>query len=572
MRPVGSVVLDPEKRAWRIECEPHVMLRLKRVFAKVNRGSYSTVDLADTTENARELLWFLDRYPMTILPKGYLKDRAEQHIAKQAQIAEVLAPTYVPRSFELAIPPREYQRLAADVVLKTGVLLLADDVGLGKTVSSITMISDPRARPALVVTLTHLPRQWKAELARFAPNLLVHILRSGKPYELERKRACRGRTPDVIITNYHKLAGWAETLAGRVKSVTFDEAQELRHSDTARYGAAKHLAAKAAYVLGLTATPIYNYGGEIYNILSCLREDCLGTPEEFGREWTGGAIYDSTAKVIVKDPRSLGAYLRTSGLMLRRTRAEVGREIPPIQTVVHEIDADPDALDKVAGNAAELARIILDQGGQKGFVKMQASEQLSYLLRQATGIAKAPYVADFVRLLVESGEQVVLYGWHREVYALWRERLADLKPAMYTGSETTSQKEAAKAAFLSGEARVLLISLRAGAGLDGLQRKCRIVVFGELDWSPGVLEQCIGRVARDGQEGQVLAYYLVADSGSDPVVSDVLGLKSSQSHAIRDPDAKLIEAQTVDPDRVKRLAQAYLEQISKASGMEVDRS
>jgi hypothetical protein len=48
------------------------------------------------------------------------------------------------------------------------------------------------------------------------------------------------------------------------------------------------------------------------------------------------------------------------------------------------------------------------------------------LLRQATGIAKAPFVADFVRLLVESGEKVLLYGWHREVYSIWRDKLKDL--------------------------------------------------------------------------------------------------------------------------------------------------
>ena len=79
-------------------------------------------------------------------------------------------------------------------------------------------------------------------------------------------------------------------------------------------------------------------------------------------------------------------------------------------------------------------------------------------------------MADFVRLLVESGEKVVLYGWHREVYSIWLDRLKDLNPAMYTGSESVPQKDEAKRRFVAGETFVFIISLRAGAGLDGLRK------------------------------------------------------------------------------------------------------
>jgi hypothetical protein len=118
----------------------------------------------------------------------------------------------------------------------------------------------------------------------------------------------------------------------------------------------------------------------------------------------------------------------------------------------------------------------------------------------------------------------------------------------------------AKRAFVAGESKVLILSLRSGAGLDGLQHVCRTVVFGELDWSPGVHEQCVGRVARDGQSDPVAAYYLLADAGSDPIVSDVLGLKRQQADGIRDPNADLVETLQVDDDRIKKLAAAFLEQ------------
>jgi hypothetical protein len=190
---------------------------------------------------------------------------------------------------------------------------------------------------------------------------------------------------------------------------------------------------------------------------------------------------------------------------------------------------------------------------------MHAAEQLSNKLRQATGIAKAPYVAEFVRLLIESGEKVVLYGWHREVYSLWQTVLRDFKPALYTGSESPRQKEESKRRFVAGETPLLMMSLRAGAGVDGLQKVCRTVVFGELDWSPGVHEQCTGRIYRDGQPDAVTAYYLLAEDGSDPIVSEVLGVKRQQIEGIRKlSDEQLIETLQNDGSHIRRLAQAVL--------------
>ncbi len=226
----------------------------------------------------------------------------------------------------------------------------------------------------------------------------------------------------------------------------------------------------------------------------------------------------------------------------------------------HHVDSDAHVLDRIGSSAAELARVILQQNEEHRGQRMQASEALATMLRQATGIAKAAFVADFVRLLVESGERVVLFGWHREVYGVWMDRLADLKPALFTGSESGNQKEAARARFVDRETDILIMSLRSGAGLDGLQHVCRTVVFGELDWSPGVHEQCIGRVYRDGQKEPVVAYFLVADHGADPVIADALHLKRLQVDGVRDPFAEIVEAQDSGEGRVRKLAEDYLRQ------------
>jgi SNF2 family DNA or RNA helicase len=553
--------------AWEVNAQPHVVLKLKRVFPRVSRRQHGAIRLTDTAEVARDLEWFISRYrldPADAESEARLADGAGKHRDQQALVDQLLAGLQAPRAFDLAVPPREYQRVAANVCLAAGGLLLADDVGLGKTCAAICVISHADARPALVVTLTHLPRQWEGEIQRFAPGLSTHILRSGRPYDLRVARRARpgqqvlggAPVPDVIIANYHKLDGWAETLAPIVKTVVFDEAQELRHRGSLKSSAAVHLAERCRYRLACTATPIYNYGDEIFNVIDAVRPGAMGSRAEFLQEWCTSP--DARGRARVQDPAAFGTYARAGGLMLRRTRQDVGRELPALTRIPHHIDCDPERLEAVESAATELARVILAQNETARGEKFRAAEELSGLVRQATGIAKAPYVAEFVRILVTNGEKVVLYGWHREVYSIWLERLRDLKPALYTGSESPTQKQQSFDRFAAGDTPVLIMSLRAGAGLDGLQAHARTIVFGELDWSPGVHEQCCGRVHRDGQADPVVAYYLITASGSDPIVADVLGVKAAQAAGIRDPDAPLVEKLQADGDHIRRLAAAYL--------------
>lgn len=560
----GTIVFDPSEKVWRVDAAPHVLIRLRRIFAKSGRAA-GAFELADTEENARDLLWVTERYEFRVTPPDYLEMRSRQHVDQLALVEGFLARRVDPPTFDLALPPREYQRVAAGLALTNRGLLLADDLGLGKTASAICMISDPRARPALVVTMTHLPRQWERELARFAPQLRVHVVKKGKPYDLTaiggrgKQLGLPGAFPDVVVLNYHKLAGWADTLAPLVRSVIYDECQELRSGLTrevpAKYQAARFLAEKVTYRLGLSATPIYNYGSEFFAVVNALAPGKLGTFAEFKREW---CVEMANDRHRIKDTTAFGTYLRESGLMLRRTRADVGRELPQLTKVPHVVEADETTLAGVSDACVELARVILAQGEKAKGDKMRAAEELSNKLRQATGIAKAPSVAAFVRMVAEGDEPVVVFAWHREVYSILCDKLADLEPALYTGTESPAEKERARERFVTGKTKVLLMSLRSGAGLDGLQAVARTCIFAELDWSPGVHEQCIGRVHRDGQKEPVVAYYLTAETGSDPSILEALSLKREQIEGVRNLGDELLDKLDVDGDHIKKLAATYL--------------
>lgn len=536
-----------------VTCEPHVMLRLKRVFDGAYKGAHKSVKIMASPQSAYDLLWFLERYPMEVDAESMAKIEglSLEYQDRLKTIDEIFSGEYVPQTYDLVHPLRDYQALAVDLNLRSKGLLIADAAGLGKTHDGIGLIS--KVTPALVVCYPHLMEQWQEKIKASIPNIRIKQLRvgTGTLDQLARWRGKPCPLPEVVICNYEKLHGWADAFAGWIKLVVFDECQELRKNDSLKYAAAAMIAEKSQVRSGLSATPIYNYGNEIWNVANVLSPGALGSSEEFGREWCDGAWGD---KAMVKDPKAFGLFMREQGLMIRRTRKDVGREGPPTQVVINKVDVEEPPMQDLSA----LARRIL--AGGSGFDQMRAAGEFDYKLRLRTGVAKASHVAAFVRLLLQTKQKVLLYGWHHEVYNIWSRELREFNPVFYTGKETTKAKSHTIKSFVRGKSRVMCASLRAGAGLDGLQEVCDTAVIGELDWSPGRHKQCIWRLDRDGQmnpEG-VTAYYVITEWGSDPVLIDALGVKAGQADGMLDPDAEMIEQLQVDPEHMKALARAYL--------------
>ena len=569
-RVCGSIVLRPG--TWEIRAEPDVMIRLKRVLPGVKMGRAEALLVSDTDAVGRELEWVLHRwaFDMSAYDRAHLQQRAREDLEREQLVADIRrGEGTVPRGTEWltpALPLRDYQQLAVDLIRATGATLIVDELGLGKTATGLALLEDPAARPGLAVTLTGwLGRQWRNELKKFYPQLRVTEIRTTKAgEEFPRLWDGEGRFAyDLIVMNYAKLAAWRHHLAGCMRTVIFDEVQELRRAESLRYEAAAHIASRATTVTGLSATPIYNYGGEIFSIMDAISEGCLGTREEFMREWAGYGTISETrnGKVRIENPEALRAHLKARGLFLRRTREDVGISLPAIETIEQFVPSDQETLDRLSGNAIEMARLILSQEASNA-QKWASARELDWRLRQVTGIAKAPFVADFVKLLLSSEEKIILFGWHRAVYQVWLERLADYDPVMYTGSESAAAKTQAVQQFIESDARVLIMSLRSGAGIDGLQAVASTLVFGELDWSPGVHRQAIGRVGRPGQTRGVLAYFCTSGDGSDPVMLDTLNIKSMESDRLIEPEQRDQGGSATpinSPDHAKRLAASVLD-------------
>lgn len=548
MRTYGSLSRQGD-RWWLADIEPHVAIRLKQLFPRIPKSSPGPFSMPTDLATAADLEWFLSRYPLKAAPA----DMKLLGIGKQAfqdrlgEMERIMLPSYQPPAYaglREGAAIRQYQAQAVEVLDRSGGLLLGDEVGLGKTFTAAAAALLPDALPAVAVCQPHLQSQWGAVLDRVT-TLRTHVIKGTRPYSLPEA--------DVYLFRYTQLQGWVDTfqaLAPRL--VVYDEIQELRTgTSTAKGSAASQLSSVARLRLGLTATPIYGYGAEIWHVMQFINPLVLGDFADFAREWCRDV---GNGKFRINNPQALGSYLREQHAFLRRTKGDVGQQMPAVNRIVETIDYDQKAVDSIE----DLARALAIKATTASFVERgQAARELDIMVRQSTGVAKAKTVAAFARMVAEGGAPVVLVGWHREVYDMWLKELADLKPALYTGSETPAQKDRAKDAFLAGETDILILSLRSGAGLDGLQARASTMIFGELDWSPGVHHQCIGRLDREGQAEPVTAIFLVADEGSDPPMMEVLGLKASEAAHIIDPTLGVQGAHS-DASHLQTLVHRYL--------------
>ena len=552
VRHYGSLRLAKDKGFWEMSnLEPHVAIRLKQLFARIPKQSTGPFSFPNDLIHCADLQWFITRYPLAMSDN----DRQELVAGKfsfdlqQAEMERILLPDYVaPKLMGLreGQKARNYQVQAVELLWQRKSLLLGDEGGLGKTyVAGAFLGSKSAALPAAVVCDPHMQRQWRDKLTTFT---------TLRVYEIQKARAYNLPPADVYIFRYSQIAGWVDVFGtSYFKSVIYDEPQSLRAGDvTAKGSAAKILSGHVHFRLGCTATPIYNYGIEMWNIMQFIDDMVLGSLADFQREWTA-----NTGRII--DPKALGTYLREQHVMLRRLKSDVGLELPKVSRIVEYVDYD----EKTVKSIEELAHRLAIRASTGSFVERgQAARELDMMVRQATGISKAKAVAQFVRLMIEAGEPVLLVGWHRAVYDIWLAELADFSPAMYTGSETSTMKNKEKDRFLSGDTNLLIMSLRSGAGLDGLQHRCSVVVIGEIDWSPAIHQQIIWRVDREGQNNPVMVFFLVSSEGSDPPIMDVLGIKASEAHQIVDPHIGVLKVEE-DLTNFRRLVDRYLEKGKK---------
>ena len=408
--------------------------------------------------------------------------------------------------------------------------ILADDMGLGKTAQALAhllleqqaglLAGGPDGRPALVVAPASLLFNWQAEAARVAPALRLLTLDGPE----RAKRIARIADHDVVLTSYPLL--WRDAMALQRQPwhlVVLDEAQMVKNAGSRTATAARRL--NARHRLCLTGTPLENHLGELWAQFHFLLPGYLGDQRSFQRDWrTPIERNGETARA-----RLLADRVRP--FILRRHKATVATELPPLTEQVHRLPlagAQRALYESVRLAADERVRRVLDAQKFNGamvsildaLLKLRQVCNDPRLLDDRAAIgpagdvgssAKLTWLAATLPSLVAEGRRVLVFSQFTRMLALVQVELQalGLPHLVLTGDTPTAQRGAVVAQFQAGQVPVFLVSLKAG-GVGLNLTAADTVVHIDPWWNPAVEQQASARAHRIGQTRPVLVYRLVA--------------------------------------------------------------
>jgi len=436
----------------------------------------------------------------------------------------------------LRFEPFPYQLETAARVLRQmqGRAILADEVGLGKTIEAALVLSELRLRGlatrVLVLVPAGLVGQWREELElKFGLPVLTPKT-GGQRFE--------STTESGIVLSSLAAARRAPMCDALTEAswdlVIVDEAHRLKNQRSASARLAHAL--RTRYMLLLTATPVENRLSDLFALVSLLRPGSLGSASEFrNRHAARGS--GQLARNVVELQRSLRDVMvrhRRSELkmILRRRLAETIHVDPSVEEaelyrlVSERVRAEADR----AHPAGLLAlRGIQRAAGSSPSAVAPRLERLGWA--DLAGRAAAVGVSGKVHALLEilerhrrRGEKVVVFTAFRPTLELLGRQLAlhGLPAVSYHGGLARGQKDAVIAAF-RGEADILLSTEAAGEGRN--LQFCHVMVNFDLPWNPMQIEQRLGRIHRIGQEHDVMLTNLVARDTIEERILEVLQAK-----------------------------------------------
>jgi SNF2 family DNA or RNA helicase len=421
--------------------------------------------------------------------------------ALQCPVTSLATPN---RILEWPAPLLPYQREGVMALLARQSLLLADSMGLGKTVQAIAalriLFHQEKIKSALVVCPASLLMQWRREFTRWAPDLRVAPV-SGSPSE-------RGQLWQMPA--HVKLVGY-ETLRADVMEVrespvlrsawdvvVLDEASRIKNRRSSVAIACKRIPRERSWAL--TGTPLENSLEDIASLLEFLAPDS-GAPER-----------------TPVDPAELKTRLHAN--QLRRRKEDVLPELPPLRVNEVIIELPPEQ------------RAAYDRAEQEGIFQLTRSEGAVTIIHVLELISRLKQLCNFdpvsgesgkladiserMGILASEGQRALVFSQFTDAtFGIGRaaEYLKEFQPLVFTGKLNYRERAETVERFLKNPRhKALLLSLRAGA--QGLNLQAASYVF-HLDrwWNPAIEDQADSRAHRLGQAYPVTVYrYLCANT------------------------------------------------------------
>jgi SNF2 family DNA or RNA helicase len=436
----------------------------------------------------------------------------EQHLAIP-EFEGLQAPKHLPN-----LEPLSHQlEVARNVVEKmNGKAILADEVGLGKTIEAGLILKEYMIRglvkKVLILVPASLVSQWVSELNQ---KFFIPAVGQRKSYVWEQcdvvvssmDTAKRAPHRDIIFEQNYDL-------------IIIDEAHKLKNSKTKNYEFVQML--KKKFCLLLTATPIQNRIEEIFNLVSLLKPGHLGSQTNFTES------YNAKERSLNNDE-----HLRelVNKVMIRNRRGDTGIEWPKrhVKTVPIEFSKEERALyDSINQHKRSTQGNI---GSQFSLITLQreacsSREAVYYTLKNMLTKSEGnPYIEALVNELIKKIEvitsnakaekvvelvkeingKVIVFTEYRatQLYLQWFLQQHGISSVPFRGGFKRGKKDWMKELF-KNKAQVLIATEAGGEGIN--LQFCQHIINYDLPWNPMRLEQRIGRIHRLGQEQDVHIY------------------------------------------------------------------
>ncbi|MDX8046006.1 SNF2-related protein [Gracilibacillus sp. S3-1-1] len=441
---------------------------------------------------------------------------------KVTSFKELVAPKFLPH---INFLPHQLQCAENVIQDMNGRALLADEVGLGKTIEAGLILKEYMLRglvqKVLILVPASLVNQWAIELNQ---KLLIPAVTSGKRVDWQHTNILI-TTLDTAKSAKHR----EQILEQDYDFVIVDEAHKLKNHKTKNFQFVQQLSKK--YCLLLTATPVQNKLTDIFNLVSLLKPGYLGTYNDFTQQ------YRKEKRDIDKDP-----YLKQliSKVMVRNRRADTGidwtkRNIETVWVAFSEEElATYQQVEQFFQYQTAISSItyirefcssreacylsIKKAFEQKENVDIPALKEVLTSIEQLPHHAKA---LKLVELIKESDEKFIVFTEYRatQIYLQWLLNKENIATVIYRGGFKKGKKDWMRQLF-QNHAQVMIATEAAGEGIN--LQFCHHLVNYDLPWNPMRLEQRIGRIHRFGQENDVKIYNFALKDTVDEHVMNLL--------------------------------------------------
>jgi len=402
-----------------------------------------------------------------------------------------------------------FQRTGVEFVLaRQGRALIADDMGLGKTIQALAIMQEYHQDwPLLVICPSSLRLTWAEAFISWLDmeeGDIKVIFKGSDNLEGER----------VTIISYDLLSKFE--LKGRFGCVIADESHFLKNSKSVRSKAAEGILQSAKRCILLSGTPALSKPIELFSQLVCVDKRRMPSVQEFGVRYCAGVKnawgWDFNGHSNLEE---LNIFM-SSHFMIRRLKGDVLDQLPAKRRKKVIIEA------KIT-KSLNVAASVADNASKKDY---QASFFEYY---RETAQAKVGGVLHYVDELLESEKKFLLFAHHQAMISALKQHF-DKQGVQYIlidGKTPGEHRQALCDRFQSNKTcYVALLSITA-ANTGLTLTSADTVVFAELFWNPGVLQQAEDRVHRIGQKNSVVIHYLVAHKTSDDKMWPMIEAKLS---------------------------------------------